>query len=120
MRAHHGHRRGLHQHDAVAGGAVPALVLAGARLRRAAPVRHALPAAAVFSWFVFMVFFRFTLPMPGDRENWSVKGRHGMNTRNKNEIITMLTDLGFRFLEFLECFCHHNEWFQIHHLNSFK
>lgn len=58
MRAHNRHRRGLHQHDAVAGGAVPALVLAGARLWRAAPVRHALPAVAVFSWLVVFISIR--------------------------------------------------------------
>lgn len=44
MRPHNGHRRRLHQHDAVAGSSVLALVLAAARLRSSTSLRDALAA----------------------------------------------------------------------------
>lgn len=44
------HRRGVHLDDAIAVGAVLALVLAGARLRTAASLRHAQPAGALSRW----------------------------------------------------------------------
>jgi len=47
MRAHNGHWRGLHLHDAVADRPLPALVLPGARLRAAAPVLDAESPGAV-------------------------------------------------------------------------
>lgn len=40
MRTHNGHWSRLHFHDALADGALPALVFAGARLRAAASVLH--------------------------------------------------------------------------------
>lgn len=55
MRAYNGHRRGVREHDAVVGGAVPPLVLAAPRLRRAAPLRHAGLASAVVGRYDFQL-----------------------------------------------------------------
>jgi hypothetical protein len=84
MCAHNGHRCGVHQHYAVVGGAVPAVVLAIARLRRAAPLRHALTSVAIVgryanphseSWFLDASQLRLN--------NYAQKSKHDYNLFKK-------------------------------------